>query len=110
MVSPDLGSLFLSCTFYIPGSKTKGTGSVTIFIRSPVLEVRTDKYDPLILKVEPTDTIEKIHTLIEELTGYPSLQQRLIYEGEQLGRADTLFGVGIESGTFVYMALSCTGD
>ncbi len=83
---------------------------MTVLIRGPVLEVRQNKYDPLILKVEPEDQIETIQSLIEELTGYPNWQQRLIFGGRQLAFNETLSGLGIQSGSFAYLFLQCKGD
>ena len=108
--NPKLTSSILSFTFHIPGSRTRGNGSVTVLIRGPILEVRQNKYDPLILKMEPEDEIDQIHSMIEELTGYPNWQQRLIFGGRQLASDVTLSDIGIESGSFAYLFLQCKGD
>eukprot|EP00808_Paulinella_micropora_P007128 g28953.t1 len=67
------------------------------------------KNETIILDVNPSDTIGKVKQMIEESHGYPTSQQRLIFEGTQLEDACTLGEAHVFPGSSLQLLMRLTG-
>ncbi|XP_006417281.2 NEDD8-like protein RUB3 [Eutrema salsugineum] len=73
------------------------------------IKVRTLKGKEIKIKIDPTDTIERIKERIEEIEGIPPLQQRIIYTGKQLADDQTAKHYNIERGSTLHLVLALRG-
>ncbi|PKY41768.1 ubiquitin [Rhizophagus irregularis] len=61
------------------------------------------------LDIENSDTLEKIKERIEETTGVPPAQQRIIFSGRQLDDKKTVKDYGIVAGAVLHLELALRG-
>ncbi|XP_071852376.1 uncharacterized protein [Apostichopus japonicus] len=67
--------------------------------------VRTSTNRAIMLKVEPSDTIENVKSYIHDKVGIPTLQQKLTFEGKQLEDSRTLSFYNVCKGKALYLVL-----
>jgi ubiquitin C len=72
------------------------SGNIQIFVR--LLNGGT-----ITLSRHPDDTIEDVMNAIEDQTGIPIAQQRLIFGGRQLDPSQTLSQSGIQAGSTLHL-------
>ena len=84
--------------------KDKATGDPTISIN-----VKTLSGKVMSLIVDPEDTIQELKEYLEEKSGVPAAQQRLIFRGKQVADAKTLAEYKVETGSVLHLVLALRG-
>lgn len=71
--------------------------------------VKTLSGKTLSMKVQGTDTIQKLKEMINDREGVPVDQQRLIFQGKQLDDNKTLTDYGVQSENTIHLVLRLRG-
>merc|ERR1719186_2438904 len=77
--------------------------------RGMQIYVKTNTGKTIILRVKPSNSIEKVKDKIQVKQGIPIRQQRLIFAGQQLEDGRTLSDYNIQRGTSIHLALRLAG-
>jgi len=73
------------------------------------INVKTLSGKIMSLVVDPEDTIRELKEYLEERSGVPAIQQRLIFRGKQVGDARTLAESQVETGSVLHLVLALRG-
>ena len=73
------------------------------------IQVKTLSGKMMSLSVHPDETIQGLKEYLEEKSGVPAMQQRLIYRGKQVADAKTLADYNVETGSVFHLVLALRG-
>ncbi|KIK63559.1 hypothetical protein GYMLUDRAFT_40605 [Collybiopsis luxurians FD-317 M1] len=74
-----------------------------------IIKVKTLTGKEIELDIEPDDTITKIKERVEEQSGVPPPQQRLIFSGRQMADEKTAKELAITAGSVLHLVLALRG-
>jgi len=73
------------------------------------INVKTLSGKIMTLVVDPEDTIQELKEYLEEKSGVPVAQQRLIFRGKQVADTMTLAEGRVETGSVLHLVLALRG-
>eukprot|EP00039_Didymoeca_costata_P018669 m.334483 g.334483 ORF g.334483 m.334483 type:complete len:79 (+) comp17360_c0_seq1:143-379(+) len=73
------------------------------------IKVKTLTGKVIAIDIEPTDTVKRIKERVEEKQGIPPEQQRLIFQGKQMGDDKTAESFKIVGGSTLHLVLALRG-
>ncbi|KAF5391866.1 hypothetical protein D9757_001837 [Collybiopsis confluens] len=74
-----------------------------------IIKVKTLTGKEIELDIDPDDTITKIKERVEEQSGVPPQQQRLIFSGRQMADEKTAKELTIAAGSVLHLVLALRG-
>eukprot|EP00035_Acanthoeca_spectabilis_P038819 m.56501 g.56501 ORF g.56501 m.56501 type:complete len:76 (-) comp9304_c0_seq2:193-420(-) len=74
-----------------------------------LIKVKTLTGKEIEIDVEPTDTVLRIKELVEEKSGIPPDQQRLIFTGKQMADDQAITAYKVTGGAVLHLVLALRG-
>jgi len=74
-----------------------------------IIKVKTLTGKEIELDIDPDDKITSIKERVEEQSGVPPPQQRLIFSGRQMSDEKTIRDYGVNAGSVLHLVLALRG-
>ncbi|ORZ17200.1 ubiquitin-related domain-containing protein [Absidia repens] len=74
-----------------------------------LIKVKTLTGKEIEVDIEPNDAISRIKERVEEKSGIPPPQQRLIYGGKQMADEMSASSYGVDGGSVLHLVLALRG-